>query len=64
METKTREDVSLQVIDSIDELFEETLKLSPFYVSLSESDISQISERALNPIEIKPISTRRPNISF
>jgi len=63
METKTKEDVSLQVIDSIDDPLE-ALKLSPFYVSLSESDISQISERALNPIEIKPISTRRPNISF
>ena len=63
METKTKEDVSLQVIDSIDDPLE-ALKLSPFYVSLSESDISQISERALNPIEIKPISTRSPNIAF
>jgi len=58
METKTKEDVSLQVIDSIDDPLE-ALKLSPFFCTLSEEDLKSIKKRILNPEPIQFVSNRR-----
>ncbi len=58
METKTKEDVNLQVIESIDYL-EETLRLSPLFVSLSPEELESIRYRILNPEPMQPVSNRR-----
>jgi len=41
METKTKEDVNLQQIESIDYL-EETLRLSPFFVSMPKGEYEEL----------------------
>ena len=58
VETKIKEDVNLQQIDSVDFL-EETLGLSPFCYSLSREELESIENRILNPKPMQPVSNRR-----
>ena len=58
METKTEEKlVNLQVVDSV--TLKETLKLSPFFGTLSQSDIDDLMQEILNPPEMRSISSQR-----
>ena len=52
------EEKNLQLSSIIDSL-EETLKLSPFFVPLSQEELESIGNRILNPDPTQPASNRR-----
>lgn len=59
METnKKEENKNLQIIESVDDTLE-ALRLSPFFVSLSEEDLESMKERIKNPTPIQYVSNRR-----
>ena len=58
METNIKEDVNLQKIESIDDTLG-TLKLSPFYVTLSNEEVKDLEDRLMHPAPIEFISNQR-----
>ena len=55
---KIEENKNLQLNSIVDSL-EETLKLSPFFVPLSQEELESIGNRILNPDPTQPASNRR-----